>query len=313
MHETKTNNRIIVIGVGDAGCHAINRMIDEEMEGVEFIGMNTNKQSLQSCKAPKLLQIGTKLTGGQDAGARPEIGERAANESAEEIVAVLKGADMVFVVCGMGGGTGTGAAPVVAKLAKNMGILTVGVVTLPFSFEKRACMSRAQEGIECIREFADTLIVFPGDNLIHGKSRNTTQLFAFRKMNKVLQQTVQRILNAFHENDVIGFDFTHIEWIMKPRGMAQVGLGEGQGNEKALNAVQRAAKGLRLDTALTENMRIIIHVSGDVDLKDANYAIDYVRKLAGEKVNIAFGARYDNSIADHCVVTVIVKVLEDAE
>ena len=123
MHETKTNNRIIVIGVGDAGRRAINRMIDEEMEGVEFIGVNTNKQSLQSCKAPKLLQIGTKLTGGQDAGARPEIGERAANESAEEIVAVLKGADMVFVICGMGGGTGTGAAPVVAKLAKNMGIM----------------------------------------------------------------------------------------------------------------------------------------------------------------------------------------------
>lgn len=313
MLETRTNNRIIIVGVGDAGCHAINRMIDEGMDGVEFIGVNTDKQALQNCKAPKRLQIGEKLTGGLDAKARPEIGERAAKESAEEISATLNGADMVLIVCGMGGGTGTGAAPVVAKLAKNMGILTVGVVTLPFSFEKRACMSRAQVGIECIREFADTLILLSGDRLLQGDSKSVTTSFAFRKMNKAMQQTVQGIMNSMNEQDIIHLDFTDIEWIMKPKGVAYVGIGEGQGKEKVLEAVQRAVEGFRPETSFTENMRIIVHASGDIDMKDANYATDYVRKLAGENADIVLGIRYDDSATDCCTVTVIAKFPEDEE
>lgn len=312
MQETKTKHKIIIVGVGDAGCHAINRIIDEELDGLEFIGVNTDKHALQSCKAPRLLQIGAKLTGGQDAGARPEIGERAAKESTEEISEALKDADMVFVVCGMGGGTGTGAAPVVAKLAKDMGILTVGVVTAPFSFEKRACLTRAQKGIEHIREYADTLIVLSGDRLLQGNGKNATPSFAFRKMNKVIQQTVQGIMNSMNERAVINLDFAAIEWIMKPKGLAYVGVGEGQGKEKVLDAVRKAVEELTLETSFTEVDRVIIHVSGDVAmLNDAAHAVDYVQELAGEEVNIVFGVRFDASVVDHCVVTVIAKFFED--
>ena len=203
MLEVKTNDtqaaaKIIVVGVGGAGNNAVNRMVDEQIDGVEFIGVNTDKQALQLCKAPKLIQIGEKLTKGLGAGAKPEIGEKAAEESSENIQNALDGADMVFVTCGMGGGTGTGAAPIVAKIAKEMGILTVGVVTKPFRFEAKTRMQNALSGIEKIKEYVDTLIVIPNDKLLEIVDRRTTMPEALKKADEVLQQAVQGITDLIN-------------------------------------------------------------------------------------------------------------------
>ena len=234
MLEIKTNDaesaaKIIVVGVGGAGNNAVNRMIDERIDGVDFIGVNTDKQALQLCKAPQLLQIGEKLTKGLGAGAKPEIGEKAAEESAEEITAALKGSDMVFVTCGMGGGTGTGAAPVVAKLAKDMGILTVGVVTKPFRFEARTRMVNALSGIERIKENVDTLIVIPNDKLLQIVDRRTTMPEALKKADEVLQQAVQGITDLINLPAIINLDFADIQTVMKDKGIAHIGIGEGKG------------------------------------------------------------------------------------
>ena len=213
MLEIRTNDaesaaKIIVVGVGGAGNNAVNRMVEEQINGVEFIGVNTDKQALQLCKAPKLLQIGEKLTKGLGAGAKPEVGEKAAEESAEEISAALKGSDMVFVTCGMGGGTGTGAAPVVAKLAKEMGILTVGVVTKPFRFEAKTRMVNATNGIERIKEYVDTLIVIPNDKLLEIVDRRTTMPEALKKADAVLQQVVKCIRDLINREALIILDFS---------------------------------------------------------------------------------------------------------
>ena len=242
MLEIKTNDadtaaKIIVVGVGGAGNNAVNRMVDEKITGVDFIGVNTDKQALQLCKAPKLLQIGEKLTKGLGAGAKPEIGEKAAEESTEEISAALKGADMVFVTCGMGGGTGTGAAPVVAKLAKEMGILTVGVVTKPFRFEAKARMVNALNGIERIKENVDTLIVIPNDKLLEIVDRRTTMPEALKKADEVLQQAVQGITDLINVPAVINLDFADVQTVMKDKGIAHIGIGEGKGDDKAMEAL----------------------------------------------------------------------------
>ncbi|MBQ5674389.1 MAG: cell division protein FtsZ, partial [Lachnospiraceae bacterium] len=223
MLEIKNNDavaaaRIIVVGVGGAGNNAVNRMIDENIDGVEFIGVNTDKQALQFCKAPTLIQIGEKLTKGLGAGAKPEIGEKAAEESIEEITAALKGADMVFVTCGMGGGTGTGAAPVVANAAKEMGILTVGVVTKPFRFEAKTRMENALNGIERLKECVDTLIVIPNDKLLEIVDRRTTMPEALKKADEVLQQAVQGITDLINVPAVINLDFADVQTVMKDKG-----------------------------------------------------------------------------------------------
>ena len=210
-NETDAAARIIVVGVGGAGNNAVNRMIDETITGVEFIGVNTDKQALQLCKAQKLLQIGEKLTKGLGAGAKPEVGEKAAEESSEDIKEALVGADMVFVTCGMGGGTGTGAAPIVAAIAKEMGILTVGVVTKPFKFEARARMTNALTGIEKLKEHVDTLIVIPNDKLLEIVDRRTTMPDALRKADEVLQQSVQGITDLINVPSVINLDFADVQ------------------------------------------------------------------------------------------------------
>ena len=224
MLEIKTNEtdsaaRIIVVGVGGAGNNAVNRMIDEAITGVEFIGVNTDKQALQLCKAPKLLQIGEKLTKGLGAGAKPEVGEKAAEESSEDIQEALKGADMVFVTCGMGGGTGTGAAPVVASIAKSMDILTVGVVTKPFRFEARTRMTNALGGIEKLKEHVDTLIVIPNDKLLEIVDRRTTMPDALKKADEVLQQAVQGITDLINVPSVINLDFADVQTVMRTRAL----------------------------------------------------------------------------------------------
>lgn len=315
MLEIKTNDadvaaKIIVVGVGGAGNNAVNRMVDEKIDGVDFIGVNTDKQALQLCKAPKLLQIGEKLTKGLGAGAKPEIGEKAAEESAEEISAALKGADMVFVTCGMGGGTGTGAAPVVAKLAKDMGILTVGVVTKPFRFEAKARMVNALNGIERIKEHVDTLIVIPNDKLLEIVDRRTTMPEALKKADEVLQQAVQGITDLINVPAVINLDFADVQTVMKDKGIAHIGIGEGKGDDKAMEAVKMAVESPLLETTISGASHVIINISGDITLADASDAASYVQELAGDDANIIFGAMYDENAQDEATITVIATGLD---
>ncbi len=315
MLEIKTNEaeaaaKIIVVGVGGAGNNAVNRMIDEQISGVEFIGVNTDKQALQLCKAPRLLQIGEKLTKGLGAGAKPEVGEKAAEESVEEIQNALKGADMVFVTCGMGGGTGTGAAPVVARVAKEMGILTVGVVTKPFRFEAKVRMTNAMGGIERIREAVDTLIVIPNDKLLEIVDRRTSINEALKKADEVLQQAVQGITDLINVPAVINLDFADVQTVMKDKGIAHIGIGDGKGDDKALEAVKMAVESPLLETNISGASHVIVNVSGDITLADAADAVDYVRDLTGEEVNVIFGAMYDENKTDTCTITVIATGLE---
>lgn len=318
MLEIKTNDaesaaRIIVVGVGGAGNNAVNRMVDENISGVEFIGVNTDKQALQLCKAPKLIQIGEKLTKGLGAGAKPEIGQKAAEESTEDIESALKGADMVFVTCGMGGGTGTGAAPVVAKIAKDLGILTVGVVTKPFRFEAKARMTNALIGIDNIKGNVDTLIVIPNDKLLEIVDKRTTMPEALKKADEVLQQAVQGITDLINVPAVINLDFADVQTVMKDKGVAHIGIGIGKGDDKALEAVKMAVESPLLETTINGATHVIINVSGDITLNDASEASDYVRELTGDDVNVIFGAMYDASKTDTCTITVIATGLETQE
>ena len=310
MLEIKTNEseaaaRIIVVGVGGGGNNAVNRMIDEQIAGVEFIAVNTDKQALQLCKAPTLMQIGEKLTKGLGAGAQPEVGEKAAEESAEEISAALKGADMVFVTCGMGGGTGTGAAPVVARIAKEQGALTVAVVTKPFRFESRTRMANALAGIDKLKENVDTMIVIPNDKLLEVVDRRTTMPEALKKADEVLQQGIQGITDLINVPSLINLDFADIQTVMKDKGIAHIGIGEGRGDDKALEAVKQAVASPLLETTIQGASHVIINISGDITLMDASDAADYVQELAGENANIIFGAMYDDTKSDECTITVI--------
>lgn len=310
--ESEAAARIIVIGVGGAGNNAVNRMIDENIGGVEFIGVNTDKQALQLCKAPTALQIGEKLTKGLGAGAKPEVGEKAAEESAEEISQAIRGADMVFVTCGMGGGTGTGAAPVVAKIAKDMGILTVGVVTKPFRFEAKTRMTNANQGIEKLKENVDTLIVIPNDKLLEIVDRKTSMADALKKADEVLQQGVQGITDLINVPGLINLDFADVQTVMTNKGIAHIGIGMASGEDKALEAVKQAVTSPLLETTIEGASHIIINISGDVGLIEANEAASYVEELAGENANIIFGAKCDTSMTDVAIITVIATGLTDA-
>ena len=311
INESENAARIIVVGVGGAGNNAVNRMIDESIAGVEFIGINTDKQALQFCKAPTAMQIGEKLTKGLGAGAKPEIGEKAAEESSEELAQAMKGADMVFVTCGMGGGTGTGAAPVVAGVAKEMGILTVGVVTKPFRFEAKTRMSNALSGIEKLKENVDTLIIIPNDKLLEIVDRRTTMPEALKKADEVLQQAVQGITDLINLPALINLDFADVQTVMIDKGVAHIGIGEGKGDDKAMEAVQQAVSSPLLETTIQGASHVIINVSGDISLMDANDAATYVQDLTGEDTNIIFGALYDDKEADYVRITVIATGLDD--
>ena len=310
INEADNAARIIVIGVGGAGNNAVNRMIDENIAGVEFIGLNTDKQALQFCKAPTVLQIGEKLTKGLGAGARPEIGEKAAEESYEELSQAMKGADMVFVTCGMGGGTGTGAAPIVARIAKDMGILTVGVVTKPFRFEAKTRMTNALSGIERLKENVDTLIVIPNDKLLEIVDRRTTMPDALRKADEVLQQAVQGITDLINVPGLINLDFADVQTVMIDKGIAHIGIGKAKGDDKALEAVKQAVASPLLETTIEGASHVIINISGDISLIEANEAATYVQELAGDDANIIFGAMYDESAQDEANITVIATGLD---
>ena len=310
-NEAESSAKIIVIGVGGAGNNAVNRMVEEAIGGVEFVGVNTDKQALTLCKAPTVLQIGEKITKGLGAGAQPEVGQKAAEESIEEVKQLMEGADMVFVTCGMGGGTGTGAAPVIAAAAKEMGILTVGVVTKPFRFEARTRMNNALAGIENLKKAVDTLIVIPNDKLLEVVDRRTTMPEALKKADEVLQQAVQGITDLINLPALINLDFADVQTVMTDKGIAHIGIGEARGDDKAMEAVQQAVSSPLLETTIKGATHVIINISGDISLMDANDAASYVQELTGEEANIIFGAMYDDTVADYCRITVIATGLND--
>lgn len=307
--ENETAN-LLVIGVGGAGNNAVNRMIDEGIKGVEFVCINTDKQVLKRCKAPVCIQIGEKLTKGLGAGAKPEIGEKAAEESREELAEIVKDADMVFVTCGMGGGTGTGAAPVVAKIAKDMGKLTVGIVTKPFNFEGKIRMKNALGGIDKLKECVDTLIVIPNDKLLAICDRRTTMPEALKKADEVLQQGVQGITDLINTPALINLDFADVVTVMKDKGIAHIGIGVGKGDDKCVEAVKQAITSPLLETSIDGATHVIINISGEVSLIEANDAATYVQELAGEDATIIFGAMYDESSSDSVMITVIATGLD---
>ncbi len=310
-NEVEAAAKIIVAGVGGAGNNAVTRMVDEGITLVDFVGMNTDKQALRLCKAPKTIQLGEKLTKGLGAGAKPEVGEMAAEESKEEISSSLAGADMVFVTCGMGGGTGTGAAPVVAKIAKDQGSLTVGVVTKPFRFEAKTRMSNALAGIERLKENVDTLIVIPNDKLLEIVDKRTTMPDALKKADEVLQQAVQGITDLINVPAIINLDFADVQTAMKDKGIAHIGIGRGEGDDKAEIAVKMAVESPLLETSIRGATDIILNISGDITLFDANNAASYIQELCGEELNVIFGAKYDDSVKDTCTVTVIATGITD--
>ena len=310
-NEAESSAKIIVIGVGGAGNNAVTRMVEEAIGGVEFVGVNTDKQALTLCKAPTVLQIGEKITKGLGAGAQPEVGQKAAEESIEEVKQLMEGADMVFVTCGMGGGTGTGAAPVIAAAAKEMGILTVGVVTKPFRFEAKTRMNNALAGIENLKKAVDTLIVIPNDKLLEVVDRRTTMPEALRKADEVLQQAVQGITDLINLPALINLDFADVQTVMTDKGIAHIGIGEARGDDKAMEAVQQAVSSPLLETTIKGATHVIINISGDISLMDANDAASYVQELTGEEANIIFGAMYDDTVADYARITVIATGLND--
>jgi len=309
-NEADTTAKILVIGVGGAGNNAVNRMIEENIIGVEFVCVNTDKQHLKSCKAPQCIQIGEKLTKGLGAGAQPEIGQKAAEESRDQLTELIKGADMVFVTCGMGGGTGTGAAPIVAQISKDLGILTVGIVTKPFKFEAKTRMSNAISGIERLKEHVDTLIVIPNDKLLEIVDRRTTMPDALKKADEVLQQGVQGITDLINVPGLINLDFADVQTVMKDKGVAHIGIGLGTGDDKCIDAVKQAITSPLLETTIQGASHVIINISGDISLVEANEAAMLVQELAGDSANIIFGAMFDDSTQDAVSITVIATGLD---
>ncbi len=298
---------IKVIGVGGAGNNAVNRMIEAGIRNVEFIAVNTDRQTLNESKAGSKIQIGEKLTRGLGAGANPDIGSQAAEESRAEIAEVLKGADMVFVTAGMGGGTGTGAAPIVAATAKEMGILTIGVVTKPFTFEGKKRLAQAERGIASLKGKVDTLVVIPNDKLLQVIDRKTSMIEAFRMADDVLRQGVQGISDLISVPGVINLDFADVRTIMLNQGMAHMGIGCASGENRAEDAAKQAIQSPMLETSIEGARGIIINITGgsDMGLHEANTAAELVQRSADPEANIIFGTVIDESMGDELQITVI--------
>jgi len=310
-NDEKNPARILVIGVGGAGNNAVNRMIDENVEGVELIAINTDKQALSLSRATTKIQIGEKLTKGLGAGSRPEVGANAVEENREEINDIVKDADMVFVTCGMGGGTGTGAAPIVAEIARNLGILTVGVVTKPFSFEGKPRMNNALNGIAKLRENVDTLIVIPNDKLLQISDKRTTFPEALVKADAVLQQGVQGVTDLINKPGLINLDFADIQTVMRNKGIAHIGIGTGSGDNKAVDAIKQAMDSPLLETTVNGATDIIVNFSGNIGIVEAYDAITYLTEVAGENVNIIFGTVDNDVVGEEISITIIATGIED--
>ena len=298
---------IKVVGVGGGGCNAVNRMVEAGLQGVSFIAINTDRQALSQCKAEVKIQIGEKVSGGRGAGADPEIGQRAAEESIDEIVSHLQDSDMVFVTAGMGGGTGTGAAPIIAKAAMDCGALTVAVVTKPFTFEGKKRANRAAKGIQYLSNFVDSLVVIPNDRLIDTSEKNTSMLDAFAMADDVLRQGVQGISDLISQYGLVNVDFADVKTIMEGRGIAHMGVGVGSGENKIEEAVEKAIHSPLLETSITGAKSILLYVAGgyDMGMLEINTIAERISDEADDDANIIFGAAVDEEMTGKVSVTII--------
>ena len=306
---------IKVIGVGGAGNNAVNRMIEAGIKGVDFIAVNTDRQALQKSKASAKIQIGEKITRGLGAGANPDIGAQSAEENKSEIAETLRGADMVFVTAGMGGGTGTGAAPIVAQSAKEMGILTIGVVTKPFTFEGKKRLSQAERGIESLKGKVDALVVIPNDKLLQIIDRKTSINDAFRMADDVLRQGVQGISDLIAVTGTVNLDFADVKTIMLNTGMAHMGIGRASGENRAEDAAKQAIQSPLLETSIEGARGVIINITGgsNLGLHEVNTAAELVQRSVDPEANIIFGAVIDESLDEDIVITVIATGFEKEE
>ncbi len=314
-NNTDENNNVMldgaatikVIGIGGAGNNAVNRMVESGIKGVEFITVNTDRQALLLSKAPSKIQIGEKITRGLGAGANPDIGAQAAEESKSEIAEALRGADMVFVTAGMGGGTGTGAAPIVAATAKEMGILTIGVVTKPFTFEGKKRLSQAERGVESLKGKVDTLVVIPNDKLLQIIDRKTSIVEAFKMADDVLRQGVQGISDLIAIPGLVNLDFADVKTIMLNTGMAHMGIGRASGENRAEDAAKQAIQSPLLETSIEGARGVIINITGgaNLGLHEVNTAAELVQRSVDPEANIIFGAVIDESLDEDIIITVI--------
>ncbi len=305
--------KIKVIGVGGGGNNAVDRMIEDGLGGVEFISVNTDGQILSRSKAPNKIQIGEKLTKGLGAGGNPEIGEQSAEETKDEIAEALEGCDMVFITAGMGGGTGTGAAPRIAQIAKEMGILTVGVVTKPFTFEGKKRMTNAEKGILELKKHVDTLIVIPNQRLLSIIDKKTPLTEAFRKADEVLRQGVQGISDLIYNPGVINLDFADVCTVMKDKGVAHMGIGVASGENKAEVAAKQAIQSPLLETTIEGAKYVLINFCGDEELSlmETDAAAELIREAIDEDAEIIFGTSINNDLKDEVIVTVIATELSN--
>lgn len=307
IDESSDLAKIKVIGAGGGGNNAVNTMIQSQLQGVEFISVNTDKQALKESQAEQKIQIGEKLTRGLGAGANPDVGKRAAEESKDEIIKALQGADMVFVTAGMGGGTGTGSAPVIAQLAKEMGILTVGVVTKPFMFEGKVRMKNAEAGIEELKSKVDTLITIPNDRLLQIVQRNTSMKEAFSIADDVLKQGIQSISDLIVVPGLVNLDFADVTSVMKEKGLAHMGIGRASGENRAVNAAKEAIQSPLLETSIKGAKAVLLNITGgeNLGLVEINEAAMLVQESCDPEVNIIFGATINPELEDEIKITVI--------
>lgn len=298
---------IKVIGVGGGGCNAVNRMIDAGLKGVEFIAINTDGQALNRCSAENKIQIGEKLTKGLGAGGNPEIGQRSAEETIDAIEDAVEGADMVFITAGMGGGTGTGAAPIIAKVSKDMGILTVAVVTKPFGFEGRKRSRQAALGLKFLKKYVDSLVVVPNDKLLEISEPSTTMVQAFNMADDVLRQGVQGITDLISDFALINVDFADVKSVMTDRGIAHMGVGHGTGETRAQDAVKAATESPLLETSIAGARAILLYISGGYDLGmlEIQEVASMVEEKADEDAILIFGAAVSEEMQDEISITVI--------
>ncbi len=299
--------KILVIGVGGGGCNAVNRMIASGLKSASFIAANTDKQALMMSKASMQIQLGEKLTKGLGAGADPEIGRKAAEESRAQICEKLRGVDLVFITAGMGGGTGTGAAPVIAGIAREMGILTIAVVTKPFEFEGRTRAANAELGIKNLSKCVDTLVVIPNDRLLQIAPRGTSIVDAFKYADEVLRQGIQGISDLIATPSLINLDFADVRTVMKNRGLAHMGIGEGKGEKRNEMAVRQAIASPLLETSINGAKAVIINVKGgfDLTLEEVNDAVNMVKEVVSPDANTIFGATIDENYNDRMIVTIV--------
>lgn len=313
--EIDQNARIKVIGVGGGGNNAVNRMIEEGIEGVEFIAVNTDAQALRQSNAGITMQIGSALTRGLGAGANPEVGRQAVAESQNQIRDVLQGADMVFVTAGMGGGTGTGAAPSIAQIARELGILTIGIVTRPFSFEGRKRAKNAEMGITAMKQAVDTLIIIPNDRLLGVVGKKTPMLEAFREADNVLRQGVQGISDLIAVPGLINLDFADVKTIMSNQGTALMGIGIAEGEGRAVEAVRQAISSPLLETSISGAKGVLMNITGgsDLSLFEVQEAADIVASASDEDLNMIFGSIINETLKNKIIVTVVATGFDDLD